>query len=186
MAGLLARGSLPSAAFPVAQWRNWRAARRLQLRGQPWHWPLAASRVMASPCSLLIPEGNHLRQRCRGSGQPVNINGKQCAVRYAAGRLKSWVQFGNFIARERAVHWPAPEDPHETRSDLHALRRRRPHVAWRRSAIAKVSRARRSLWQRRRSELDLGVALLHIEDHDICDVLSRVLRSRRCALPNGR
>src|SRR6516162_3697738 len=58
MAGLLARGSLPCAAFPVAQWRDWRAARRLQLRGQPRHRPTPLPRT-ASPCSLLIPEGNH-------------------------------------------------------------------------------------------------------------------------------
>ena len=46
MAGLLACGSWPCAAFPVSQWLRWRAARRPQLRGQP---QLRANALTAFP-----------------------------------------------------------------------------------------------------------------------------------------
>ncbi len=50
-AGLLARGSHASAPFPAprGQWSRAKA-RRLQLRGQPRHWP----GWRAAPCSLFI------------------------------------------------------------------------------------------------------------------------------------
>src|SRR5208282_451617 len=68
----------------------------------------------------------------------------------------------------------ASEDLHETRSDLDSLRRRRPHFARRRGAAAEVPRARSGLWQRRRGELDRRIAMLHVSDVDIRDVLAHV------------
>jgi len=40
----------------------------------------------------------------------------------AAARLKDTLCFGKFAARNRAGHSAASEAPHETRSNLHALR----------------------------------------------------------------
>jgi cob(I)alamin adenosyltransferase len=88
--------------------------------------------------------------------------------------LKSKPRFGNFAARDRAVHSTAPEDLHETRSDLHSLGddgrtslgegARLPKFHARVAAYGSVDEANSVI----------GVALLHVEDHDVRDVLSHV------------
>jgi hypothetical protein len=42
MAGLLARGSVQTTAFPLSQWPPMQFALRLQLRGQPRLWSFKA------------------------------------------------------------------------------------------------------------------------------------------------
>lgn len=61
MAGLLARGSLPCAAFPVAQWLKWRSALRLQLRGQPRHRAHALTAFPFNPRGEPSAPSSHLR-----------------------------------------------------------------------------------------------------------------------------
>jgi hypothetical protein len=56
-AGLLARGSLPCAAFPVAQWLN---GARLSAYSC---WGSRGIRLTPSPRSLSIPEGNRRNDR---------------------------------------------------------------------------------------------------------------------------
>jgi len=71
MAGLLACGSLRCAAFPVAQWRQWRAAHRSQLRGQPRHQPLPKRRRRPHRVPFWSPKGtigdDHAGRDGRGS-----------------------------------------------------------------------------------------------------------------------
>src|SRR5215467_13952956 len=114
MAGLLARGSLPCAAFPVAQWRDWRAARRLTLPGSHGiglH-PLAGT---ASPCSLLIPEGNHPGENAE-SGFARQWQLRDCIVTLEplASRALLWQVVRCGIEQSNST---ASENFHENRSD---------------------------------------------------------------------
>jgi hypothetical protein len=90
----------------------------------------------------------------------------RCGLESLASCLMLWHVLRCGIEESNST---ASEDLHETRSDLHSLRRRRPYVARRWSAAAKVPRARGSVDE---ANSIVGIAMLHVSDVDIRNVLT--------------